>query len=67
MQHRASNAINKIAPTTDPTTMPAICPPLNPWWLEDAAAPELVAVGAAEVEELVNSGGMVEKVGSVTP
>lgn len=57
------------APKTDPTTIPAICPPDRPWWAGGgfaAAVDEPVADGAPLVAD-GKRGGMEEVVGRVTP
>jgi len=60
-------AIKKKAPRSDPTTIPAIWPPLRPW-LSDATGmvPLPVAVGLPEEVEEGNSGGIEVVVGKWT-
>ena len=42
MQQNSSRPSNKAAPSTDPMTIPAICPPVRPWCspLSDAGRAE---------------------------
>ena len=63
MQQKAKRPRSKAIPKTEPTTIPAICPPDNPALWEGTGlleGPELaLAVG--------KSGGIDEVVGSLTP
>lgn len=57
------------APTTEPTTMPAICPPDKPSPLDEscpAAAGDPVADGVLPVED-GKRGGIEDEGGKVTP
>ena len=67
MQQRARRPSNRAAPAMDPTTIPAICPPVSPPLAGAAPVAVLEAEGPLEEVELGNSGGMDEKVGSCTP
>ena len=71
MQHRMRRPINRAAPITDPTTIPAICLPLRPLLDELPPAPAPAAVfeagGLLEDVELGNNGGIDENVGNCTP
>lgn len=65
-QHSNIRPSNRIAPTTEPTTIPAMAPPERPEpLLALAAAPVAEGVLLAVVDG--NSGGMEDSVGKVTP
>lgn len=59
--------IHKAAPKTDPTTMPAICPPDKELEVPAAAVVVLDADGEAEEVEEGNNGGTENIDGMVTP
>lgn len=68
MQQSARRPSKMAAPTMDPTTIPAICPPVRPPL--ELFAPGSVVFDADEpLEEFEpgNSGGMVENGGNCTP
>lgn len=67
MQHSRSNPINKVAPMTEPTTIPAIFPPDKEPEVPVAAAVVLDADGEAEEVEEGNNGGTENMGGMVTP
>lgn len=67
MTTRAMKAQRSRNPMTDPTTIPAMAPPLRPWDLE-AAAPALALLVGEEVGLAVEESrpDIVEKTGRVT-
>lgn len=64
MQQKIKAARSNAAPTTEPTTMPAIAPPER-WWPELPAAAPAVAVGRGE--DVGKTGGIDDVSGSRTP
>lgn len=66
-QHNRSKPINKTAPRTEPTTIPAICPPDNELEVPAAGAVVLDADGEAEEVAEGNNGGTENIGGMVTP
>lgn len=66
IQHSNIRPSNRIAPITEPTTIPAMAPPERP-------EPLLALAGAAVAEGVLvavvdgNNGGMEDSVGKVTP
>ncbi len=66
IQHSNIRPSNRVAPITEPTTIPAMAPPERPEpLLALAAAPVAEGVVLAVVDG--NNGGMEERVGRVTP
>lgn len=66
IQQQIRRPSKRMAPKTEPMTMPAIWPPLNPAAFI-VAPPDAPAVAVGEAVPVVKSGCMDEYVGSVTP